>query len=171
MKNVTGILMSVVIASFMVACAPKAPQLNLQLDNEITNNPKLKEFILEAQDEVNQLARNCATMHQEAKKFENVDFNTLSDAKQHRLVELSLEYTRMWFTHNVKAHAQALDSYELMMNATPEASVALSKARSEIEKFTKELVDKYGEDLKIDRTSPYFLPEKNVPVTPNKEVE
>lgn len=145
-----------------LSCTSKteAPRLDLTLTPPLKENVAIKEFITETQANVNELAVQCVTMNKKAEAFRQVAFDSLSAAKQTKLVQLDHDYVQMWYEHNVFLTAQSVKMMGFLQDAkiSLDATVELSKAMTAITLFVQDLKNKYGEDLKLDPYAPETLP-------------
>ena len=159
------VVLALLIAG-ITACKSTAnvPHLNVELPKSLKENKELKEFVLEAQKEANELAVGCVKMHAEALPFLEADFDALDEKQQVALVKLDYDYVEMWYNFNVKSTTRAFKIMQYMQDKSrlPQEIADLGKTMAVVNQFVQELKDTYGEDLRLD-PYPVTDPESEVP--------
>jgi len=153
------IVVLAVVLMGLTACktTTDVPRLDIEMPQSLKKNKELKEFVLQAQKDVNKLAAACVKMHEQAEPFLEVDFEELDAKQQEALVKLDLEYVEMWYAFNVKATTRSMKTLQYIQDRDilREEKVDLSKIMALINQFTQEVKDTYGEDMRLD---PYPAP-------------
>ncbi|MFY9116899.1 MAG: hypothetical protein WBK97_07665 [Bacteroidales bacterium] len=167
------VLLAAVIMG-LTAChnQPEVPGLNLELPQSLKKNKELREFVLQAQKDANNLAAACVKMHAKAQPFLEADFDRMDPEQQEALVKLDYEYAELWYTHNVKAVARAMKLMQYIedRNMPQEEKVDLSKTMAQINQFVQDLKDTYGEDMQLD-PYPAEVEGQEVPDIVSEELE
>lgn len=148
------IVLFVIVFAGLVSCntATDVPRLDLEIPKTLKENEELVNFVRQAKDDANTLARECVKMHEKAREYLDVDFDKLSPGEQEDLVKLDLEYVEMWYNFNIKHTSQTVRLMELLKDTSiPAVQMAdMGKAIAAVNLFVKDLKDTYGEDLKLD---------------------
>jgi hypothetical protein len=128
------------------------PRLDIEMPQSLKKNKELKEFVLQAQKDANQLAAKCVKMHAQAEPFLDADFDTMDPEQQEALVKLDLDYVEMWYTFNVKATTRSLKTLQYIQDQTVlrEEKIDLSQTMALINQFIEDLKVTYGEDMQLD---------------------
>lgn len=169
MKRTLFFLFIVILA----ACSHvNAPQLALEFPEMINDNPDQKEYLLSLQDSVNLFARQCAQMTQKADKYRDKTFEQMSAKQQTAMVKLDLDYAAAWYNTNARLFDAAM---KLTKTANDDASsmnlyIAVNSCLMEVNRFVDELAKQYGQDLKLDTTSPFYREVPDRPQTPTVEM-
>ena len=153
------ILLFALILAGLASCkqATDVPQIDLTLSKALKNNAQLSEFVTQAIENANELARACVTMHEMAREYLEVDFDSLPPEQQEKIVSLDYKYVEMWYNFNVKYTSQTMQLLEILKDESipKEELVEMSKAMAQVSSFVQQLKDTYGQDLKLD---PHAVP-------------
>ncbi|NLH24233.1 MAG: hypothetical protein GX474_06930 [Bacteroidales bacterium] len=153
------IFLFAIILTGLASCkqAADVPQIDLTLSKALKDNAKLNEFVIQAKENANNLARECVNMHETAKEYLEVDFDSLNPEQQEKIVSLDYKYVEMWYNFNVKYTSQTMQLLEYLKDESipKEVLVEMSKAMAQVSSFVQQLKDTYGQDLKLD---PHAVP-------------
>ena len=148
------ILLFALILTGLASCkqAADVPQIDLTLSKALKGNATLNEFVTQAKDNANTLARECVNLHEMAQEYLEVDFDSLSTEEQEKIVSLDYKYVEMWYNFNVKYPSQTIQLLEFLKDESipKEELIDMSKAMAQVNSFVQELKDTYGQDLKLD---------------------
>lgn len=156
----------------LTACSnANVPQLTLEFPEIINANPSEKEYLTSICTQVNSFAIQCDKMTRKAEKYKGKVFDELSGKQQEAMVKLDLDYASAWFDINTMLYKASMKTAKASTSDVQNIQIitAIDASMREVNAFIDKLSSQYGQDLKLDKTSPFYVETPDRIKTPQVE--